>query len=342
MSNEGFSFKKLYEDSKKALIQPKEYFSSMEIQGGLGEPILKVLVYGAIAGIFALLWSVLNISGFTGGILGGAFGVGAFFWSIFGAVVGVFIGGVIVLIISSICNGNGEFEPNMRVAAAIMVILPINAFLGFFGGISHTLDAIIGFAVNIYGIYMLYFAVTRTLEGKVQPAKAISYILAGLVLIGLIVNLATRHTIDKRMKQGSEAMREYQEKAEEMAEEMNKNYEEAAKEMEKSAEKMKKSMNTYHLEMANGDKMSDVDKSDLKNALKKLDEDNNYISLRKGTTFVQAAVTDDGYLMEYRDNTGYFKSEKADISESEVKDVMYEFMEGKKDWKDEIEWKKAQ
>ncbi|MFO8067979.1 MAG: Yip1 family protein, partial [Bacteroidales bacterium] len=193
MSNGGFSFKKLYEDSKKALFQPKEYFSSMEIQGGLGDPILKVLVYGAIAGVFALLWSLFNISGFTGGILGGAIGIAAFFWSIVGAVIGVFIGGVIILIISSICNGNGNFEPNMRVAAAIMVILPINAFLGFFGGISYALDAIIGFAVNLYAVYMLYIAVTTTLEGKVQPAKAISYILGGLLVVFLIINLFAGH-----------------------------------------------------------------------------------------------------------------------------------------------------
>jgi hypothetical protein len=333
MSNEGFSFKKLYEDSKKALFQPKEYFSSMETTGGLGEPILKVLVYGAIAGVFALLWSLLNISGFTGGILGGAVGVAAFFWSIFGAVVGVFIGGLIILIISSICNGNGEFEPNMRVAAAIMVVLPINAFLGFFGGISHALDAIIGFAVNIYALYMLYTAVTRTLEGKVQPAKAVSYILGGLLVIALIVNLATRHTINKRLAGGSEAIEDYQKKAEEMAKEMSENY-------KKAADEMQKSMKGYHMEMANGEQMAGVEKSDIRKAFKDLDEDNNYISLRKGSTFVQAAVTDDGFLMEYRDNSGYYESEDANISEKEVKDVMYGFLEGKKDWKNEIDWKK--
>src|SRR6056297_1269410 len=183
MSNEGFSLKKVFEESKMVLFSPKEYFSSMETSGGLGAPILKVLVYGVIAGIFALLWSVLNLSGIGGGMFGGAIGIGAFFMTIIFAVIGVFVGGVIILIISSICNGNGEFEPNMRVAAAIMVVLPINAFLGFFGGISHALDAIIGFAVNIYALYMLYTAVTRTLEGKVQPAKAVSYILGGLLVI---------------------------------------------------------------------------------------------------------------------------------------------------------------
>ena len=334
MSNGGFSFKKLYEDSKKALFQPKEYFTSMETQGGLGDPILKVLVYGAIAGVFALLWSLLNISGFTGGILGGAVGIAAFFWSIFGAVIGVFIGGVIILIISSICNGNGNFEPNLRVAAAIMVILPINAFLGFFGGISYALDAIIGFAVNLYAVYMLYIAVTRTLEGKVQPAKAISYILGGLLVISLIVSLFTGHKFNKASSSFSnKTIENYKKSAEKMADEMSKEY-------EKAADEMKKSMNTYHMEMANGESVSDVNKGDLRNALSELNEDNNYISLRKGGTFVQAAVTEDGYLMEYRDESGYYESEAQDLSESTVKVVMYGFLDGDKGWKKEIDWEK--
>jgi len=322
MSNGGFSFKKLYEESKKALFQPKEYFSSMETQGGLGDPILKVLVYGAIAGIFALLWSIFNISGFTGGILGGAVGIAAFFWSIVGAVIGVFIGGVIILIISSICNGNGNFEPNMRVAAAIMVILPINAFLGFFGGISYALDAIIGFAVSLYGVYMLYVAVTRTLEGKVQPAKAISYILGGLLVIFLIINLFAGHKYN-------EASSSFRDKIEDTRESA-----------EKAADEMKESMNAYHMEMADGESVSDVNKGDLRTALSELDDDNNYISLRKGSTFVQAAVTEDGYLMEYRDESGYYESEKQDLSESTVKVVMYGFLDGDKGWKKEIEWEK--
>ena len=335
MSNEGFSFKKLYEDSKKALFQPKEYFSSMETQGGLGEPILKALVYGAIAGVFALLWSILNISGFTGGIFGGAIGIAAFFWSIFGAVIGVFIIGVIILIISSICNGNGEFEPNMRVAAAIMVVLPISAFLGFFGGISHTLDAIIGFAINLYAIYMLYIAVTKTLEGKAQPAKAISYILGALLVIFLIINLVARHKINNATGFGSKAMKEYQKQAEEAAKGITKEY-------KKAAEEMQKSMNAYKIEMANGESMEQVEKSDLHKALKKLDEENNFLSLSKAGKFIQAAVTDDGFLMEYRDNTGYFKSEATDLSRNDVKDAMYDFMEGNKNWKEDIVWEEAE
>lgn len=230
MSNEGFSFKKFYEDSKKALLSPKEYFETMETSGGLGEPIIKVLIYGGITGVFALLWSIFNLSA-TSGMFGGAIGIAAFFWSIIGAVIGVFIGGVIILIISSICKGNNEFEPNMRVAAAIMVIMPINAFFGFLGGV-HILSAIISLALNLYALYMLYFAVTVSLKGSDQPAKVVSYVLGGLLILFFLVGLSNRNKADRFSKsyekEANKVLKEYEKAAKEAA----KEFEEAAKEMD--------------------------------------------------------------------------------------------------------------
>ncbi len=232
MSNEGFSLKKVFEESKMVLFSPKEYFSSMETSGGLGAPILKVLVYGVIAGIFALLWSVLNLSGIGGGMFGGAIGIGAFFMTIIFAVIGVFVGGLIVLIISSICSGNGEFEPNMRVAAAIMVIMPINAFLGFFDAISPILGSIINLALNLYALYLLYIAVTVSLKGKDQSARIVSYVLGGLLILFMVIGMATRSAVKKGTKfydkEFNKAMEEYQEAAKEAAEAL----EEEAKELE--------------------------------------------------------------------------------------------------------------
>ena len=48
----------------------------------------------------------------------GAIGIMAFIWSVIGAVIGLFIGAVILLVISSICKGSTDFEANMRVTAA--------------------------------------------------------------------------------------------------------------------------------------------------------------------------------------------------------------------------------
>ena len=187
MSDERFSIFKLYEASRKTLLQPKAYFASMKTQGGLGEPIIKALMYGVIAGIFVLLWDILNVTGVSTGFLGGTTGIAGFFGAIIGAVIGVFIVGVIVLIISAICKGNTDFEPNMRVAAATMVLVPINAFLGFFSGISYSLGAIIGLAVSLYGVYLLYIAVTVTLQGQAKTARTVSYVLAALLIISQIV-----------------------------------------------------------------------------------------------------------------------------------------------------------
>lgn len=224
MTNEGFNLNRLYQDSRKALFQPKEYFSDMPAEGGLGEPVLKALVYGAVAGIFVLLWSLLNLSGFTGGILGGAAGIAGFFGSIIGAVIGVFIGGVVVLIISAICGGNTEFEPNMRVAAAIMVLLPVNAFLGFFGAISMTLSSIISLLVNLYGIYMLYFAVQGVLKAREHSARVVSYVLGGVLVLFLIIGMATRSAVKQATglseKKVQEMVREYEDEMEKAREKM--------------------------------------------------------------------------------------------------------------------------
>ena len=225
MSNGGFSLSKLYQDSKLVLFQPKSYFNSMETTGGIGEPVLKAIIYGAVAGVLILIWSLLNITGITGGIFSGAVGVAGFFGTLIGAVIGVFLGGLIILVISSICNGNSDYEPNMRVAAAIMVLLPVNAFLGFFDGISYALGAIVSLAVNLYGLYLLYLAVTLTLKGNARPAKAISYILGAIVVLFMIIGLVSRNAVKKHTGLN-------QEKAQEMIEKYQQQAEEAAKKME--------------------------------------------------------------------------------------------------------------
>ncbi|MFO7844346.1 MAG: Yip1 family protein [Bacteroidales bacterium] len=230
MSNQGFSFKKFIEDSKKTLLSPKEYFSTMETTGGIGEPVVKALIYGAIAGIFALIWSLLNLTA-SSGWLGGGVGFIALIWSIIAAVIGVFIGGLIVLIISSIAKGNTEFEPSMRVAASLMVIMPIGAFFGFLGGVV-ILSKVISLAINLYALYLLYIGITVALKGNDQPAKIVSYVLGGLLILFFIIGMATRGSVNRMSKsyenEANKVLKEYEKAAKEAAKEL----EEASKEME--------------------------------------------------------------------------------------------------------------
>jgi len=184
MSNESIDFNKILKDSRETLLNPKGYFESMPLSGGLAEPVIKAAIYGAVAGLFGLLWSVLGWSALGGGILGGAVGIMALIWSVVGAVVGVFIGGAIMLAISAICGGNQDFEANVRVTASIMVVYPIGAFVAFLNVISFTLAGVAGLVVNMYSIYLLYEAVIRALKGKESSMKIVMLVLIILVLLG--------------------------------------------------------------------------------------------------------------------------------------------------------------
>jgi len=188
MSNNSFDFNSLLKDSRETLLNPKGYFESMPLSGGMAEPLIKAAIYGAVAGLFALLWSLLGWSamGF-GGFLGGAVGIMALIWSVVGAIIGVLIGGAIVLVISAICGGNQDFEANLRVAASLMVVYPISAFLSFLYGVSFTLAGIVGLVINLYAIYLLYEAEIRSLKGKESSMKNVLIVLAILLMLFFFV-----------------------------------------------------------------------------------------------------------------------------------------------------------
>ncbi|MCB8965122.1 MAG: YIP1 family protein [Bacteroidales bacterium] len=189
MNESAFDFKKFIDDSKETLINPKSYFASMKLSGGMGEPIIKALIYSVIAAVFSLIWSFFMVSTVTGGLFGGAVGIAAFFITIIGGIIGVFIAALIILIISSICGGNSDFEANLRVAASLMVLFPISTLLSVFK-FNYYLGEIVGLAVNLYSLYLLYIAVTVALKGKDQTAKIISYVLAGIVALFFIISMS--------------------------------------------------------------------------------------------------------------------------------------------------------
>ncbi len=105
-------------------------------------------------------------------------------WSVIAAIIGLFIGGVIMLVISAICGGNTDFEANLRVSASLMVVYPINAFLAFFNGINYTLGGVVALAVSLFGIYLLYHAVIQALKGKESSVKIVAIVLLVFALVG--------------------------------------------------------------------------------------------------------------------------------------------------------------
>lgn len=191
MSDKKFDFNVFIADSIKSLQDPKAYFGELKTSGGFEIPIIKALIYGVLAGIINYIWVVAGLSAMGAGLFGIAAGPFMIFGSAIGALIGLFIGGVIMLIFSAICTGNTDYEANVRVTASLMVLMPISALFNIMHGFSYVLVSIIGIVINAYGLWMIYNALTQTLKAKEGSAKVLVLVLLGLMvlftLIGLLV-----------------------------------------------------------------------------------------------------------------------------------------------------------
>ena len=238
MSSETFNFNQFIKDSIDALTKPKEYFSTLKLDGGLGVPIVKAVVYGAIAGVIGLIWSILNIGPVTGGLLGSAVGVMAFVWAIIGAIIGLFIGAVITLIVSAICGGSTDFEANARVTASLMVIMPISALFAFLSG---TLGTVVGLVINFYALFMLYHALIGSLKAKEASAKILGMVLAGIVLLFMLIGLKAKKKLEGYGGDMEKAIEDYGKEMEKGLKDLSKEFEKAAEDaMEDAKEEMEK------------------------------------------------------------------------------------------------------
>jgi hypothetical protein len=200
MSNSTFDFNAFIKESKDVLVNPKSYFSTMKTTGGIAEPLIKAVIYGAVAGIIAFIWSLLKIGGGTLGMFGGAVGVMAIIWYLIIAIIGLFVGAVIILVISAICKGSTDFEANVRVAAAVMVIMPISALLGFITGLNLTAGSIIGLAINLFALYLLYHGLVQALKANPGTTKIVMYVLAALLVLFFLLGLGAKNRASKFMK----------------------------------------------------------------------------------------------------------------------------------------------
>ena len=112
-----------------------------------------------------------------------------FIWSIIGAIIGLFIGAVILLVISSICKGSTDFEANVRVTAACMVIMPISAFFGFAGHFNIYLGCNISLALSIFALWLLYNGLVEALKANPETTKIVIYILIAITVLILIFSI---------------------------------------------------------------------------------------------------------------------------------------------------------
>jgi hypothetical protein len=199
MDNGTFDFNLFVKESKETLLNPKSYFSTMKISGGITEPLIKAAIYGTVAGIFYALWVILGLKYAGGGMFGGESVIMILIRSIIGAAIGLFIGAVIMLIISSICKGNTDFEANLRVTAALMVAMPISAFFSLFTGINIYLGMIVSLLVSFYSLWLMYNGLVESLRGKSETAKIVCYVFVALIALMLILGLTAKSRFERSL-----------------------------------------------------------------------------------------------------------------------------------------------
>lgn len=216
MADSTFDFNLFLKESKDVLVNPKSYFSSMKTTGGMTEPLIKALIYGTVSGIISLIWSILHIGAMTNSIFGGAIGVMAFVGAIIGAIIGLFIGAVITLVISSICKGSTDFEANLRVTAALMVLMPIRAFLAFAGNLNIYIGLIVSLAIAIYGLWLLYIALVEALKTTPETTKIVTYVLIAVFVLFMLLGLGAR-------RRARQFMNEFKKESSEMMKDLPKN-----------------------------------------------------------------------------------------------------------------------
>ena len=197
MNNITFDFNLFLKESKETLLNPKSYFSTMPVSGGITEPLIKAVIYGTVAGIIYALWIILGFGFAGGGMFGGNSVIMILFRSIIGAAIGLFIGAVILLIISSICKGNTDFEANIRVTSSLMVIIPISAFLSFFMGINMYLGMVVSLIVFLYSIWLLYHGLVESLKGKTETARIVCYVMIALIVLSLLLSLSAKSKFER-------------------------------------------------------------------------------------------------------------------------------------------------
>ena len=303
-----FSFAKMMNDAKSALLDPKGYFSGMTVTGGFGEPIIKAVIYGTIAGVLRLIWSIAGLSAVGGGLgflTGNAIGIMALVGSIIGAIIGLFIGAVIILVISSIAGGSTDFEANTRVSADMMVLMPVSALFGFLIFVPF-LSTVVSLAINLYGLWMLYHALKGALKGKQETSKIITLVLAGILVLFSLIGFATHRAVRHLTRNSDKIIEQYTKAAEEIAREAGGD--EAAKavrEAMKDAEDKENGTIVVVLEKVDGTKVNNPEPEAVSAAVNDMKNDDDVIILSRGDDdFLQAMKSGEGFILQYKDNDG--------------------------------------
>ncbi len=132
----------------------------------------------------------------------------AFIWVLIGSIIGLFIGAVVILVLSAIAKGNTDFEACTRVTASIMVLMPVSALLSFLSALSFKLFSVISLLINLYGLWLLFNGLVYSLKANKKTSQIILLVLVGIIVLFMLAGLGTKRATDRYMKNLDKESRE--------------------------------------------------------------------------------------------------------------------------------------
>jgi len=208
------------------LTRPAAFFESVKGQTGFRDPLVFAVAAGLVGGVIHAVFSLAHLLPVTAAGVGLAMII---LMPIF-AVIGCFVGGAIVHVVSMIAGGKGSFEHSVRIAGYCAAVLPVSAVLSFIPLVQY-LPSFYGLYIAALGIIALHLADRRR---TFIVTGVLAAIMAIFVVMGMMAATAARRTGEEiRAKYGEGS--EFQKEMQKMREDLEKAAEEARKAAEKQA-----------------------------------------------------------------------------------------------------------
>ncbi len=253
-----FNLSKLVEDAKSVVTDSVGFYRNMQKTGGYAEPVIFVVVMAAITGLLVAVFSMFGI-GQVGGMAVGVFAV--IVMPIF-AVIGSFIGALIMFVIWKLMGSPHGFETAYRCVAYATAIYPITFFL--------SLVPYIGSIIGVcWGMYLMFTA-SQEVHGIARQTAMIAFgVMALLAVFFQVSSEIAARKMAAKMDEFGGSMEEFGKSMEKMGEAMENS--ESIKTMEKLGEAMDDSESARAMEQL-GKEMEGMEDLSPEEAGKKLGE----------------------------------------------------------------------
>ena len=202
------------------LTKPASFYASVRDLGGFGAPLVFALVMGLVSGVIGAVFSVLGLTaaaGAMGGAVGAAAGFAGILMAPIFAIIGCFVGGAIVHVVSLIASGKGTYEQSVRVAGYAAAVMPIGALLGFV--------PLLNVLASLYGLYLVVQGLIAVHAADAKRTYVCAAVLAAILVLFTVLGLFAQRAAQEAFGEGSDFQREMQK---------------AQVEMQRAAEEMKK------------------------------------------------------------------------------------------------------